>query len=133
MMQLKMNYEEITRRVDEDGDETEQMQCRCYDADIMRDGEKIGYVQIFESYDEDGDLTSAYLASIDIDEAQRCKGYGAEIIQQLADQYDGIYLCPENERCEHLYQRMGEELEGAPEELEGCYDEYGKMYYIPRS
>lgn len=122
--------EEITYRFDEYGEETNQIACIAYDADIEADGEKIGYVQMFVNYDEDGDISTAYLATIEIDEQHRCKGYGEEALKTLASQYGGIYLCPSNERCEHLYNRIGEEIEDCPEELEGSYSEYGKMYYI---
>ncbi len=132
MMQItkRTTGEDITYRYNEYGEETDQIACIAYDADIKVNGETIGYVQMFENYDEDGDISTAYLATIEIDEQQRCKGYGAEAIKALTAQYGGIYLCPSNERCENLYQRIGEEIEDIPEELEGCYDEYGKMYYI---
>lgn len=94
---------------------------------IMADGEKVGYIDLDEC--EDG---TVYLASIEIEKSQRGQGIGTEVLKMLVERYGEIYLCPDNERCISLYERLGEEVPcyKVPEMLTGMYDEYGKMYRI---
>lgn len=105
---------------------TKEEYCAWEDRDIVLNGEKIGYVQLCIM----GDVV--YLASIDIDESQRNRGYGTEVLGSLVDEFGRFYLCPENDRCVTLYERLGEEIDYAncPDELEGDFDEYGRMFVI---
>ncbi len=97
---------------------------------ILKDDEKIGYYEVFETYDDDGDLSSAYVKSIGITEENRNKGYGTEVLKMLAEKYGKIYLYPDNDKCEHLYKRLGEVTEDYPEELQCEVDNSGIMYVI---
>ena len=99
-------------------------------------GEKIGYLQItkfFEGYeehgaddevDDDAELEFVYLSSIHLDEAYRNKGYGTKVLKDLAKHYGSFYLIPENARCRHLCERLGEEVPyyKIPEVLQGNAD-----------
>ena len=103
-----------------------------YDLKIMLDDAKIGYVEIYIGYDDDGDETYTFVKTIDIDEEHRNHGYGTQVLKTLADEHDGIYLCPDNDDAERLYARLGDEVDYAhcPDALEGEMDEYGTMYHI---
>ena len=101
-----------------------------YDADLMESGEKVGYVQVIESYDECGEVTCAYLASIEVIASHRNQGIGSKAIKELSEKYGAIYLCPTNEDNARLYARLGEEVESFPHELQGAYDEYGRVFLI---
>lgn len=103
-----------------------------FELDIMQGRQKIGYIELFVAYDEDGDETSAYVKSIEINAAHRNHGYGTEVLKSLAQEHGGIYICPDNADAERLYKRLGEELDyrHVPQELTAEIDEYGVMYYI---
>lgn len=103
-----------------------------FEMNIMRDGEKLGYLELFVFYDEDGDETIAYVKSIELDEVNRNHGYGTAILKALAQEHDGIYLYPSNSDAERLYHKLGEEVDYSriPDELTSEYDESGIMYYI---
>lgn len=116
----------VQKNVEDYGDEN------FFEMNIMHDGLKIGYVELFVTFDEDGDEKSAYVKSIGIDEAHRNRGYGTEVLKSLAQEHGGIYICPDNADAERLYKRLGEELDyrHVPQELTAEIDEYGVMYYI---
>lgn len=97
---------------------------------IMLDDKKIGYAEVFVAYDEDGDETSAYVKSIEIYEAYRNNGYGTAILKKFAQEHGGIYIYPDNEGAKRLYEKLGEEIENIPYELQAEYDESGIMFYI---
>lgn len=99
------------------------------DIDIMLNGIKIGYVELFISYDEDGEETASYIKSIEIKESYRNLGFGTEVLKRLAKDHNGIYICPDNKNAERLYARLGHETD-APEEFESELDNWGIMYYI---
>lgn len=102
------------------------------DYSIVLNNDKIGIVNTTIEYDDDGDIVYAYINDINITERQRCKGYGETVLKTLAQIYGVIYLCPENDRCKNLYDRIGENISynHVPENLMGNYDEYGTMYRI---
>ena len=101
-----------------------------FEVNIMKCNEKIGYYEVFETYDDDGDLSSAYVKSIGIREEYRNRGYGTNVLKQLAEKYGEIYLCPENDQCKHLYDRLGELTEKYPDEIQCEVDTYGEVYVI---
>lgn len=111
------------------GADDETVIARFTDIKIMLDGEQIGYIEMFENLDEDGDTENTLVKSININEEHRNNGYGTAALKQLASEQGDIYICPDNEDAERLYQRIGEETD-APENLEGEMDEYGAMYII---
>jgi len=94
-----------------------------YDIDIILNGEKIGYAELFiiDEYN--------YIKSIEIKKEYRSKGYGTKVLTDLAAELNGLYICPDNNDAERLYARLGDET-NAPECLESETDEYGTMYYI---
>ena len=111
--------------------ETEEMRedrlyCIRYDANIELDGQKVGYITVFESYDEEEELSCAYLATIDVAEEYRNQGIGSQVIRGVAEEYGRIFLCPTDEDN----ARLGEETERFPEEIQGCYDEWGRVFVI---
>ena len=111
-------------------EETNELVARWYNIDILKGETKVGYAELFVSYDEDGDEKSAYINSIEIYETYRNNGLGTKVLKEIAAEHGGIYICPDNEDAERLYARIGEET-GAPDELEAEMDNWGVMYYIP--
>jgi len=101
-----------------------------YIGSIILQGQKIGYVNLGLFYDEDDDVSIAYVKDIKIDEAYRNNGYGTFILKELSDKYNGILICPENSDAERLYNRIGEHVSSPPGELESEFDEWGSMYLI---
>lgn len=76
--------------------------------DIVLDGQKIGYASAM--YEEG---TDTYIDRIDIDEDYRNHGYGTAALHVLADTFGGmIYLAPDNEDAQRLYDRLGWEYTG---------------------
>lgn len=92
-------------------------------------GEKIGGYTLAEFYEghqehldretgehdwieegEEPEVEVAYVAAIGIDEKYQGQGYGTKFLKSLAKKYGRIYLSPENARCRHLYERIGEEV-----------------------
>ena len=108
----------------------DRLYCIRYDANIELDGQKVGYITVFESYDEEEELSCAYLATIDVVEEYRNQGIGSQVIRGLAEEYGRIFLCPTDEDNARLYARLGEETERFPEEIQGCYDEWGRVFVI---
>ena len=100
------------------------------DASIIENGQKVGYVQVMESLDEDGYVSCAYLASIEVIESHRNQGIGSKTIKELSEKYGAIYLCPTDENNARLYARLGEEVDDFPYELQGAYDEWGRIFLI---
>ena len=120
---------EMTRKLTEN-----EENYKFYDIDIMLDGKKIGYAEMFivteiSKYGEDFNEDFSYIKSIEIDEEYRNNGYGTKVLTDLAAEFDGIYICPDNENAKRLYARLGEEV-NAPECLECATDEYEVMYHI---
>lgn len=110
-------------------EETNELVARWYNIDIYEGETKVGYAELFVSYDEDGDEKSAYINSIEIYEAYRNNGLGTKTLKEIAAEHNGVYICPDNEDAERLYARIGEET-SAPDELESEMDNWGVMYYI---
>lgn len=103
-----------------------------FELDITKDGEIIGGIGLFVSYDEDGEEDNAFVKDIGIDEEYQNRGYGTEVLKNLAREHGGIYICPDNPDAERLYRRLGEEIDYShvPKNLTSELDEYGVMYYI---
>ena len=70
-------------------------------------GREVAWASILTSED-----SHAYVERIDVDEAERGKGIGTEMLEQLADHYDEIIIAADNERANHLYERLGTEYNG---------------------
>ena len=133
-------YEEVfAQEWDEEiGDmvETDVLSSKELDVKILSDDmtEELGYMTLFEYYDEDGNVDVLYVATIEIYEPYRNCGHGSSTLKQLAKKYGQVYLCPTDEDNERLYARLGEEVEyrHAPDCLKGCFDTWGTMYVIER-
>ena len=121
-----INWSEI----DPDAYDSDEPYYEGYNGSINISGKKIGYVNLGLFYDEDGDVSIAYVKDIAIDEDFRNHGYGTYVLQELSDKYNGIYICPENDDSERLYQRLGSSVSNPPDELESEFDEWGTMYLI---
>lgn len=82
--------------------------------------------------DDTSEVVTAYLASIEINGQYRNQGKGTEVLTRLVEKYGEIWLCAENDRCKHLYERLGEECSYSrcPDSLKGSFDEYGHIYLL---
>lgn len=80
---------------------------------IIVDGENIGSVSTME--DED----SIYIERIDVDEAFRNRGHGTEALRMLSGMASTVYLAPDNEDAQRLYERIGYETYSFPEVDQG--------------
>ena len=65
------------------------------------DGEEIGWASL------NVDSKSSYCERIDIDEAHRNHGHGTAFLKALSDEYGSIFLAPDNEDAQRLYDRLG--------------------------
>ena len=115
-------------------EETETLTSREVEMKVFDDEKEVGYLQLFEKYDDEGDYEWLYVSTIEIYEAYRNQGRGTRVLRQLAKKYGVVYLCPSDDKNERLYERLGEEVEykQIPESLIGSYDNYGKMYCIEK-
>lgn len=118
-MEIEMN----TKLIEDFGE------MKMFAVDIMLNGIKIGFAELFISYDEDGEKENAYCKSIEIYKNYRNNGYGTKVLKTLANENGGIYICPDNDDAERLYKRLGEETD-APQEFSSEIDNWGIMYFI---
>ena len=70
-------------------------------------GCEVAWASILTSED-----SPAYVERIDVDEAERGKGIGTEMLEKLASHYDEIIIAADNERANRLYERLGSEYTG---------------------
>ena len=72
------------------------------------DGEEIGWASVMD----DG---KAYVERIDIAEDHRNCGYGTEFINYLSREFGSVFLAPDNEDAQRLYDRLGYDVTGKDE------------------
>lgn len=72
-----------------------------------KDGKEIGWASVLL-----GGETPAYVERIDIDESERGKGIGTQMLEFIASELGGITIAADNERANHLYERLGSEYTG---------------------
>ena len=115
-------------------EQTEMLTSREVEMKVFDDEEEVGYLQLFEKYDDEGDCEWLYLSTIQIYEAFRNQGRGTRVLRKLAEKYGVVYVCPSDDGNARLYERLGEEVayRHVPHSLLGCYDNYGKMYRIEK-
>ena len=115
-------------------EQTETLTSREIEMKVFDNEKEVGYLQLFEKYDDEGDCEWRYVSTIEIFEAFRNEGRGTKILRQLAEKYGVVYLCPSDDNNARLYERLGEEVEYryVPQNLLGCYDNWGKMYCIEK-
>ena len=86
--------------------------------EILLDGEEVGYVEtMFSNAFEDNpkleeviDDEPMYIEQIFIDENHRSKGIGTKVLEFLAkDLWCGVFLAPDTEDSQRLYERLGGE------------------------
>lgn len=68
---------------------------------MLLDGQEIGWASV------QVDSSSAYCERIDIDEANRNHGFGTELLRSLSDEFGSIFVAPDNEDAQRLYDRLG--------------------------
>ncbi len=68
---------------------------------MLLDGKEIGWATLSV------DRKSAYCERIDIDEAYRNQGHGTEMLKTLSDEFGSIFLAPDSEDSQRLYDRLG--------------------------
>ena len=68
---------------------------------MLLDGQEIGWASL------NVDSKSAYCERIDIDEAYRNQGYGTAFLKALSNEYGSIFLAPDSEDSQRLYDRIG--------------------------
>lgn len=64
------------------------------------DGQEIGWASLSVS-------ENAYCERIDIDEAHRNQGYGTAFLRALASEFGSVFVAPDNEDAQRLYDRLG--------------------------
>ena len=71
----------------------------------ITDGQSvIGFALVMYS---EGDEVEAYCERIDIDENHRNAGHGTEALRALSSEFGDIYVAPDNEGAQRLYERLG--------------------------
>ena len=73
--------------------------------EFIVDGKTVGNAEVMVS-------DTAYVERIDIDEEYRTRGYGTAFLMELSSKYGFIYLAPDNEDAQRLYDRLGYEYTG---------------------
>lgn len=68
---------------------------------MLLDGKEIGWATLSV------DRKSSYCERIDIDEAHRNQGHGSEFLRTLSDEFGSIFLAPDSEDSQRLYDRLG--------------------------
>lgn len=86
-------------------------------------GENVGGASVVEFQD------CTYLERIDIYDGYMSQGHGTRFINWLANRYDGIIAAPDNEGCQRLFSRLGDEEEVL---LQG-YDQGHGLYRVESS
>lgn len=84
------------------------------------DGEEIGWASVM--VDDNG----AYCERIDIAEGHRNHGYGTELLKTLSDEFGSIYVAPDNEDAQRLYDRLGYDVS---DKGDWCYVDQGFGVY----
>lgn len=64
------------------------------------DGKEIGWASLSVS-------ENAYCERIDIDEAHRNQGHGTAFLRALASEHGSLFIAPDNEDAQRLYDRIG--------------------------
>ena len=64
------------------------------------DGQEIGWAILSVS-------ENAYCERIDIDEEHRNQGYGTAFLRALASEHGSLFVAPDNEDAQRLYDRLG--------------------------
>ena len=70
-------------------------------------GREVAWASILTSED-----SPAYVERIDVDETERGRGIGTAVLEYLAEYYGEIIIAADNERANHLYERLGTEYNG---------------------
>ena len=73
---------------------------------MLSDGQEIGWASV------QADSASAYCERIDIDEAWRNQGHGTAFLKALSDEHGSIFVAPDNEDAQRLYDRLGWDVSG---------------------
>ena len=73
---------------------------------IFAGGKKVGFASV-KSW-SDG---TALIERIDIDDGERCKGYGTIAIDLISCKFDRTFIVPDNKRAASLYSRIGRETD----------------------
>ena len=71
---------------------------------IMVDGKKVGDVTV-KFWSDDSSL----IERIDVDECERGKGIGSEVIRMISSDHESCYIVPDSKRAASLYARLGSE------------------------
>jgi len=87
------------------------------------EGKEVGQMSLMVS---DGE---AYIERIDVEEEEQNKGYGTQMIQYVAGQYDYTYTAPDNEDAKRLYDRLGWKMNEQDYGRIGCYVDQGYGVY----
>ena len=88
-----------------------------YKYEILLDGKKVGEAYTIINAEDDG---PTYLEDFTINREERNKGVGTQVLKMLAEEaWDGIYMAPTDKNNQRLYERLGEEMEDAPEVDQG--------------
>ena len=80
--------------------------------DIRFDGQTVGAASVTIGVTEDGKEIheNAYCERIDVEEAYRNLGIGTAALKALSSEFGSIFLAPDNEDAQRLYDRIGYEV-----------------------
>lgn len=87
---------------------------------MIVDGVEIGWANIL--VDDNG----AYCERIDIAEDRRNHGYGTAFLQALSSEFGSIFVAPDNEGAQRLYDRLGYDVS---DKDDWCYVDQGFGVY----
>lgn len=71
---------------------------------IAGHGETLGFASVIV------DSQYPYLERIDIEGKFQGQGHGTTVIRLLAEKFGRIVAAPDNERCQRLFERLGDEV-----------------------
>lgn len=101
-----------------------------YTVTILNDEKQIGRADVIippqgENNDE------VYVEWIGINDEERGKGYGTQVLQMLAQEYEFIYFAPCDERNQAMYERIAEEVDTYEDRYDGVDQGFG-VYFMER-
>ena len=101
--------------------------------DIIVDGHTVGTIDLLDHFNDINDV--CYVERIDIDEDNRGKGIGTEVLTKALWDicgYRSVVVAPDNERAKSLYERIGKEYEYQPWncETDFGYNDQGYGVYV---
>ena len=101
-----------------------------YTVEILKDEKQIGRADVIIPPQGENN-EEVYVEWIGINDEERGKGYGTQVLQMLAQEYGFIYFAPCDERNKEMYERIAEEIGTYEDRYDGVDQGFG-VYFMER-